>query len=93
MTTAEMARGELTNPQPMRIILASREQERLIEHRPHPTNPRQNHFMLTEGAAVTRRHRAVEQDWLVGALTGLDHPKLKILTTVAIRLIRQIDES
>lgn len=93
MTTADLARAELMKPQSMGIILASLEQEGLIERRPHPTDRRQIHFVLTEaGAAVRSRHRAVKRDWLVAALARLDPAELKTLT-VAIPLIRQIGAS
>jgi DNA-binding MarR family transcriptional regulator len=93
MTTAELARAELVKPQSMGTILASLEQEELIERRPHPTDRRQINFVLTEaGAAVRTRHRAVKRDWLVGVLARLDPAELKALP-VAIRLIRKIGES
>jgi DNA-binding MarR family transcriptional regulator len=93
MTTADLARAELMKPQSMGIILASLEQEGLIERRPHPTDRRQIHFLLTEeGVAVRSRHRAVKRDWLVAALARLDPADLETLT-VAIPLIQKIGES
>lgn len=93
MTTAELARVELMKPQSMGIILASLEQEGLIERCPHPTDRRQIHFLLTdEGRAVRSRHQAVKQDWLIAALAKLDPDDLKMLT-IALPIIRQIGES
>lgn len=93
MTTAELARAELMKPQSMGVILASLEQEGLIERRPHPTDRRQIHFVLTQaGAAVRTRHRAAKRDWLVGALAELDPAALKTLTA-AIPVIQRVGES
>jgi DNA-binding MarR family transcriptional regulator len=93
MTTADLARADSMKPQSMGVILASLEQEGLIERRPHPTDRRQIHFVLTEaGAAVRTRHRAAKRDWLVGVLAELDPAALKTLTA-AIPVIRQVGES
>jgi DNA-binding MarR family transcriptional regulator len=93
MTTADLARAELMRPQSMGVILASLEQEGLIERRPHPTDRRQIHFVLTEaGAAVRTRHRTAKRDWLVGALAELDRTALKKLTA-AIPVIRRVGAS
>jgi DNA-binding MarR family transcriptional regulator len=93
MTTADLARAELMKPQSMGVILASLEQEGLIERRPHPTDRRQVHFVLTKaGASVRSRHRASKRDWLVAALAKLDAAEIKRLRD-AISLIRKIGES
>lgn len=93
MTTADLARAELMKPQSMGTIVASLEQEGLIARRPHPTDRRQVHFVLTkDGEALRRRHRAVKRDWLVAALAKLDAGDMKALKA-AIPLILQIGES
>lgn len=93
MTTADLARAELMKPQSMGIILASLEQEGLIGRRPHPTDRRQIHFVLTEeGIVVRNRNRAVKRDWLVAALAKLDPADLDALAST-IPLIRKIGES
>lgn len=93
MTTADLARVELMKPQSMGVILASLEQEGLIERRPHPTNRRQILFSLTENGVVVRTsHRAMKRDWLVGALGRLDPADLKALIA-ATAIIRQVGDS
>jgi DNA-binding MarR family transcriptional regulator len=93
MTTADLARAELMKPQSMGVILASLEQEGLIERRPHATDRRQILFVLSAaGAAVRSRHRATKRDWLVGALGELDAAELKALAAV-IPIIRRLGES
>ncbi|WP_038458717.1 MULTISPECIES: MarR family winged helix-turn-helix transcriptional regulator [Paraburkholderia] len=93
MTTADLARAELMKPQSMGVILASLEQEGLIERRSHPTNRRQILFALTEtGMAVRTSHRAMKRNWLVSALGQLDPADLKALVA-ATAIIRQIGDS
>lgn len=93
MTTADLARAEAMKPQSMGVILASLEQEGLIERRPHPTDRRQIHFVLTAaGVLVRTRHCAARQNWLAGALAELDPATLKTLAA-AIPIIRHVGES
>jgi DNA-binding MarR family transcriptional regulator len=93
MTTADLARAELMKPQSMGVILASLEQEGLIERRPHPTNRRQILFVLTAtGVAVRTSHRTMKRNWLVGALGQLDPADLEALVA-AIAIIRQVGDS
>lgn len=93
MTTAELARAELMKPQSMGVIVASLEQEGLLERRPHPTDRRQVLFVLTEaGQAARTEHRSAKRDWLVGALAQLDPAALRTLTD-AIQIIRQVGEA
>lgn len=51
MTTAELARAEAMKPQSMKAILASLEEDGLVEREPHPTDGRQILFLLTAAAA------------------------------------------
>lgn len=93
LTNAELARAELMKPQSMGVILASLEQEGLVERQPHPTDRRQVLFFLTDaGAAVRTRHRAAKRDWLVGVLAELDPSDLKALIAV-IPVIRHVGDS
>jgi DNA-binding MarR family transcriptional regulator len=93
MTTADLARAELMKPQSMGAILASLEQEGLIERQPHPTDRRQVYFVLTaSGAAVRTKHRAAKQDWLVRALAELD-PDARRTLAAAIPIIQQVGET
>ena len=93
MTTADLARAELMKPQSMGAILASLEQEGLIERQPHPTDRRQVYFALTEaGAAVRNTHRAAKRDWLVRALAELDSDARRTLAA-AIPIIQQVGET
>ena len=93
MTTADLARAELMKPQSMGAILASLEQEGLIERQPHPTDRRQVYFALTEaGAAVRTRHRAAKRDWLARALAELD-PDARRTLAAAIPIIQQVGET
>jgi len=90
MATAELARAEAMKPQSMGVILASLEEEGLVERRPHPTDRRQVLFGLTAaGAAVRVRHRAAKRSWLVGVLAELDPAALKALAA-AIPVIDRI---
>lgn len=92
MTTADLARAELMKPQSMGVILASLEQDGLIERRPHPTDRRQILFLLTEaGVAVRARHRAMKRNWLVGALARLDPSEVEDLIA-AIPVIRRLGD-
>jgi DNA-binding MarR family transcriptional regulator len=93
MTTADLARAELMKPQSMGAILASLQQEGLIERQPHPTDRRQVYFALTEaGAAVRTRHRAAKRDWLARALAELD-PDARRTLAAAIPIIQQVGET
>src|ERR1700759_3054592 len=55
MTTADLARAEAMKPQSMSAILASLEQEGLIQRAPHPTDGRQILFSMTPEGAETRQ--------------------------------------
>jgi DNA-binding MarR family transcriptional regulator len=93
MATAELARVEAMKPQSMGVILASLEEEGLVERRPHPTDRRQVLFALTAvGAAVRARHHAAKRSWLVGVLAELDPAALKTLAA-AIPIVDRIGAS
>lgn len=91
-TTADLARAEAMTPQSMGVILASLEQDGLVERRPHPTDRRQVLFALTQaGAAVRIRHRAAKRNWLVGVLAELDPAALTTLAA-AVPVIRRVGD-
>ena len=58
MTTADLARAEAMKPQSMKAILASLEEDGLVERQPHPTDGRQILFLLTAAGREARRKRA-----------------------------------
>jgi DNA-binding MarR family transcriptional regulator len=92
-TTADLARAESMKPQSMGTVLASLEQEGLVQRQPHPTDGRQVLFALTdEGREERRRRHVAKRAWLVAAAAKLDPAQLQTLAA-AIPLIRRIGES
>jgi DNA-binding MarR family transcriptional regulator len=90
MTTADLARAEAMKPQSMSAILASLEQEGLVERRPHPTDGRQILFSLTpQGVEARRQRTTAKQDWLLAAVTRLDPAEQRTLLAAAA-LIRNL---
>lgn len=93
MTTADLARAESMKPQSMGTILASLEQEGLVERQPHPTDGRQILFALTSAGADMRRQRGLaKREWLIAAMTTLEPAELKTIID-AIPLIKHLGES
>jgi DNA-binding MarR family transcriptional regulator len=93
MTTADLARAEAMKPQSMGSVLASLEQEGLVDRQPHPTDGRQVLFALTQkGMEERRQHSTAKRDWLVAATARLEPAELHTLIA-AIPLIRRIGES
>ncbi|MXN77392.1 MarR family transcriptional regulator [Burkholderia sp. 4701] len=93
MTTAELARAESMKPQSMKTILASLENEGLVQREPHPTDGRQILFLLTRAGIDERQQRTVaKRAWLQAALAGLDPEEMQTLAA-AIPLIRRLGES
>lgn len=91
-TTADLARAESMKPQSMGTVLASLEQEGLIQRQPHPTDGRQVLFELTDKGREERRQRRIaKRDWLVSAAAKLDPTELRTIAA-AIPLIRRIGE-
>jgi DNA-binding MarR family transcriptional regulator len=90
MTTADLARAESMKPQSMSAILASLEQEGLVERRPHPTDGRQILFSLTaQGVEARRQRAAAKQEWLAGAIAKLSPTERQTLVSAAA-LIRKL---
>ncbi len=74
-TTADLAREQGMRPQSMRPIVAALEKAALIARKPHPTDGRQVHLLLTPaGAARHRSLRAARRTWLSNAIARL-HPE------------------
>ena len=93
MTTAELARSEMVNPQSMGSLLAELEQDGLVQRQPHPTDGRQILFSLTEAGIEARRQRhAAKLAWLAAAIAGFDTEEQRTLGD-AIVLIRRLAES
>lgn len=93
MTTADLARAESMKPQSMGAILASLEQEGLVEREPHPSDGRQILFALTaEGAEVRRKRGIAKREWLLAAMATLEPAELRTLID-AIPLIKRLSES
>ncbi|RUL62234.1 MarR family transcriptional regulator [Dyella dinghuensis] len=93
MTTADLARLESMKPQSMGTILATLEQEGLVERRAHPTDGRQILFGLTpEGAEIRRQRGIAKREWLLEAVAKLDAAELKTIMD-AIPLIKRLGES
>lgn len=92
MTTADLARAEGMKPQSMGAILASLEQESLVQRQPHPTDGRQILFALTgEGAEMRRQRGIAKREWLLAAMAKLEPDELKTLVD-AIPLIKRLGE-
>lgn len=93
MTTADLARAESMKPQSMGAILASLEQEGLVEREPHPSDGRQILFAMTaEGAEVRRKRGIAKREWLLAAMAKLEPAELRTLID-AIPLIKRLSES
>ncbi|ABO58051.1 MarR family transcriptional regulator [Burkholderia vietnamiensis] len=92
MTTAELARAEAMKPQSMKAILASLEEDGLVEREPHPTDGRQILFLLTAAGREARRKRnAAKHAWLGAAIGKLEPDEMRTLAD-AIALIRRLGE-
>jgi DNA-binding MarR family transcriptional regulator len=92
MTTADLARADAMKPQSMGAILASLEQEGLVQRQPHPTDGRQILFALTDEGAEMRRQRGIaKREWLLTAMAKLEPDELKTLLD-AIPLIKRLAE-
>jgi DNA-binding MarR family transcriptional regulator len=93
MVTADLARAESMKPQSMGAILATLEQEGLVERQAHPTDGRQVLFGLTaEGAAMRRQRGIAKREWLLAAMANLDAAERKTIMD-AIPLIKRLGES
>jgi DNA-binding MarR family transcriptional regulator len=90
MTTADLARAEAMKPQSMSTILASLEQEGLVERRPHPTDGRQIRFSLTaQGVEARQKRHSAKQEWLLTAVARLGPAEQQTLLSAA-ELIRNL---
>jgi DNA-binding MarR family transcriptional regulator len=92
MTTADLARAEAMKPQSMGTILASLEQEGLVQRQPHPTDGRQVLFALTDAGAEMRKKRGIaKREWLLAEMAKLDPDELQTVLA-AIPLIKRLSE-
>jgi DNA-binding MarR family transcriptional regulator len=93
MTTADLARAEAMKPQSMSTVLASLEQEGLVERSPHPTDGRQILFSLTaQGVEARRKRSTAKQEWLLAAVAKLGPAEQQTLLSAAV-LIRSLGGS
>jgi DNA-binding MarR family transcriptional regulator len=89
-TTADLARAEAMKPQSMSTILASLEEEGLVERKPHPSDGRQVLFSLTARGVEARRKRTMaKQEWLLAAVAKLSPTERQTLFAAAA-LIRKL---
>ena len=92
MTNADLARAEAMKPQSMTPILASLEQEGLVERQPHPTDGRQILYSLTpRGLDARRRRTTAKQAWLIAAVARLSAEDRQTLLSAA-RLMQALVE-
>ncbi|MEN2472391.1 MULTISPECIES: MarR family winged helix-turn-helix transcriptional regulator [Burkholderia] len=92
MTTADLARAEAMKPQSMKAILASLEEEGLVEREPHPTDGRQILFQLTAVGLDARRKRHIAKHRWLGAAIEKLNPEEILTLAAAIPLIRRIGD-
>ncbi|MDR2012013.1 MAG: MarR family transcriptional regulator [Rhodanobacter sp.] len=84
MTTADLARAQAMKPQSMSTILASLEQEGLVERSSHPTDGRQILFSLTtQGIKARRKRSTAKHQWLLAAVAKLDPAERQTLFSAA----------
>ncbi len=89
-TTADLARTESMKPQSMGAVLASLEQEGLVQRQSHPTDGRQILFALTPlGANVRSRRGTAKHQWVEAALSRLGPEEQQALAS-AIPLISRL---
>ncbi len=85
-TTADLARAEGMKPQSMGTVVATLEELGLVARRPHPTDGRQVHLVLTpKGTAAHKRMRDAKHSWLAQAIAELDkHDQATLFAAGAI---------
>ena len=72
-TTAELARAEGMKPQSMGTTIAALEEMGIVARKPHPTDGRQVHIILTaQGAAMRKSAKDAKQTWLAQAVAQLN---------------------
>jgi DNA-binding MarR family transcriptional regulator len=90
MITADLARAASMKPQSMRTILASLEQDGLVERMPHPSDGRQVLFRVTgKGIDVRRKRGNAKREWLLAALMQLEPDEQRTILD-AIPLIKRL---
>ena len=92
-TTADLARAESMKPQSMGTTVAALEEMGLVGRKPHPTDGRQFHIVLTaKGAATRERIRNAKRSWLAEAVAQLDPLERETLFKAGA-IIRRLVES
>jgi DNA-binding MarR family transcriptional regulator len=92
LTTADLARAESMKPQSMGAIVATLEENGLVERRPHPTDGRQMLLQLTaKGATLRESRNAAKRSWLAQAIAHLDKDEQAILFH-ATELLKRLAE-
>ena len=92
--TADLARELGMRPQSMRPIVATLEKESLIARKPHPTDGRQVHLLLTKaGAAKHRTLRAARRHWLSTAVAKLPQNDRQTLLAAGPIINRMLEDS
>lgn len=91
-TTAELARAQGMKPQSMGTIVASLEQMSMVERRPHPTDGRQVHIVITRsGEAANKTAGEAKRTWLAEAIGRLDTHEQQTLHNAG-RIMRRMAE-
>jgi len=93
-TTADLARAEGMRPQSMGTTVATLEEMRLVERKPHPTDGRQFLIALTaKGLAVRNNTRAAKRNWLAQMVAKLDEKERETLFAAGRILRRLVEEN
>jgi DNA-binding MarR family transcriptional regulator len=93
MTTADLARTQGMRPQSMRTVLASLEQLGMVERKPHATDGRQVHIVLTiKGTAAQKRAGDAKRTWIAQAIAGLPAQEQETLFEAG-RIIKRLVEN
>lgn len=79
-TIADLARAERIKPQSMGAAIASLEELGMVERKPHPTDGRQFHIVLTaKGLSVRNSTKDAKRTWLAQAITQLNDEERETL--------------
>jgi DNA-binding MarR family transcriptional regulator len=91
-TTADLARAQGMKPQSMGTVVGSLEQMGMVQRRPHPTDGRQMHIVLTSsGEAANRSAGEAKRTWLADAFGYLDQREQQTLLAAGQILRRMVE--
>ena len=94
VTTADLARAESMRPQSMRPILIALEERGMVVRKPHPTDGRQVHLMLTaKGEAINKNLGEAKRTWLTQAIAQLDKQDQQTLFAAGDIIQRLLESS